>query len=187
MSANLRAFTQAVYAFDAVAQRVPDDAWDSPSPCQGWTARQVAGHVIWATLNVAAMAGDAEAPRARPEAEVAGDDPLAAWASARDAALEALDHEGALQQEGPTPFGEISVDRFLGIYAVDPLIHAWDLGQATGVPAVLEPALCDRYSDQLAKAGDAIRGPGMFDAAVDLSDDADPVARLVAMAGRDPR
>ena len=187
MSTNLRAYTQAVYAFDAVAQRVPDDAWDNPSPCQDWTAREVAGHVIWAARNVAALAGEAEAPEAQPEAEVAGADPLASWASARDEVLEALDHEGALQQEGPTPFGEISVDRFLGIYAVDPLIHAWDLGQATGVQVPLDPALCDRYTEQLAKAGDAIRGPGMFDDAVDVGDAADPTARLLAIAGRNPR
>jgi hypothetical protein len=42
MSTNLRAYTKAIYAFDAVAQRVPADAWDRPSPCDDWTARQVA-------------------------------------------------------------------------------------------------------------------------------------------------
>jgi hypothetical protein len=81
----------------------------------------------------------------------------------------------------------MSVDRFLGIVALDPLTHAWDLGQATGVPAVLDPDLSDRYTEQLEKAGDAIRGPGMFGAEVDLGADADPADRYLSVAGRDPR
>lgn len=29
-----------------VAEQVPPERWDAPSPCAGWTARQLAGHVI---------------------------------------------------------------------------------------------------------------------------------------------
>ncbi|MDQ4020345.1 MAG: maleylpyruvate isomerase family mycothiol-dependent enzyme [Actinomycetota bacterium] len=33
-------------AFAAKIAAVPDDRWASPSPCEGWTARDVVRHVI---------------------------------------------------------------------------------------------------------------------------------------------
>ena len=75
MSENLRAYTRALYAFDAVAARVDPNQWDLPSPCADWTAREVLGHVTWGTLAVAARAAGEQPPREAPEAEVAGDDP----------------------------------------------------------------------------------------------------------------
>ena len=56
MSENLRAYTRALYAMDAVAARVADDQWDAKSPCDEWSAREVLGHVIWGTRAVAARA-----------------------------------------------------------------------------------------------------------------------------------
>ena len=91
MSEARRKFTKALYGFDAVVKRVPPDRWSDPSPCVGWTARDVAGHMIWGTWMLAAATGTGETPTGRSEAEVAGDDPLVSWALARDAALEGLD------------------------------------------------------------------------------------------------
>jgi uncharacterized protein (TIGR03083 family) len=31
--------------FTAKVDGVPDDAWGNPSPCEGWTVRQVVTHV----------------------------------------------------------------------------------------------------------------------------------------------
>jgi len=44
MSTNLRNYTKALYGFDAVVQRVPEDRWDADSPCDGWSARDVVTH-----------------------------------------------------------------------------------------------------------------------------------------------
>ena len=46
MSANLRIYTQALYGFDHVVRLTPGAAWERPSPCGGWTGRDVIGHVI---------------------------------------------------------------------------------------------------------------------------------------------
>jgi len=53
-------------------------------------------------------------------------------------------------------------------------------------PSTPWPARCDRYRNQREKAGDAIRGPGMVDAAVDLGDQTDTSRPLTVIAGRDP-
>ena len=91
MSDNLRAYTRALYAFDAVAARVEPDQWDNKRPCAEWTAREVLGHVTWGTTALAARVSGGEPPAEAAEAEVAGDDPYASFAAARAAALEALD------------------------------------------------------------------------------------------------
>ena len=31
--------------FTERVRAVPEDAWDNPSPCEGWTARDVVGHL----------------------------------------------------------------------------------------------------------------------------------------------
>lgn len=186
MSQNLRLFTKALYEFDAVVRRVPADAWDRASPCEGWTARQVAGHSIALARMIAAMARGDEPPPMRSEAEWAGDDPATSWSAALDDVLEALDHHGTLHRVASTPFGEMPVDRFLGIFAVDPHVHAWDLATAVGVDPALDTAISEKGLRQFERAGAAIRGPGMFAEPVDVPADADANTRFIAFSGRRP-
>lgn len=39
-------FVRALDAFESVVAGVPPGRWDAPSPCEGWCAADVAGHVI---------------------------------------------------------------------------------------------------------------------------------------------
>jgi uncharacterized protein (TIGR03086 family) len=179
VSEKLRRYTKALYGFDAVVRRVPDDRWSSPSPCPDWTAADVVKHQVDVHSMVADMAG---AEDDAPAFDAA--DPAASWAAARDRVLAALDTDGALQRTGDTPFGHLSVDKLVGILFVDPLTHAWDLGVATGVDPALDEALCTRGADQLERAGDMIRAPGFYADALPYPADADPVTRFIAVAGR---
>jgi uncharacterized protein (TIGR03086 family) len=180
MSERLRRFTKAVYGFDAVVRRVDPARWDDPSPCEDWTARDLVQHQVDVMNMVATGAGGEPGVAAE-------DDPVSRWAAARDAVLAALDTQGALQTETDTPFGRMPVDRLVGILAVDPLAHTWDLAMAAGLEPVLDPDLCERGAAQLEKAGDLIRGPGLYGPAIEVARDADPVTRFVAVAGRTPR
>jgi uncharacterized protein (TIGR03083 family) len=42
----LDGFVRALDGFEAVLAGVAPDRWEAPSPCQGWCAADVAGHVI---------------------------------------------------------------------------------------------------------------------------------------------
>jgi uncharacterized protein (TIGR03086 family) len=186
VSDSLRTFTKSLFGFDAVVQRVRDDQWDDPSPCEEWTARDVLGHNIMMQQMIGAFARGETPPGVTDTAALVGDDPIDSWNTARDQVLEALDSDGALQRMGATPFGEMPVDRFLRVVAVDPLTHTWDLATATGQDTVLDEGLMEAGLSQLIKAGDAIRGPGAFSAAVEVADDADLMSRFVAITGRQP-
>ncbi len=184
MSENSRRYIQALYALDAVAKRVPADAWDNQSCCQDWSAREVAGHASWVIRNVGAATGNMEPPERAPEAEVAGADPAATIAAAVAATAEALDQQGALQHLAQTPFGEMPVDNFIGAIWVDPVTHAWDIADATGVDHGIDEATAQAAHAQLETMIEVLRGPGRFDDAVES--DGDALARFIAFTGRTP-
>lgn len=182
MSQNSRRFIQAMYTLDAVAKRVPADAWDNPSCCEGWTAREVAGHASWVVRNIGAATGNAPAPEPKPEAEVAGDDPAATVAAAVAATFEALDQQGALQHMAATPFGEMPIDDFIGVIWVDPLTHAWDIADAAGIEHGIEQDVANAAYAALEPISDGLRGSGRFADAIDVAEDA--VARFIGFTGR---
>lgn len=184
MSTNLRNYVRAVYAFDAVARRAPTDSWDNPSPCEGWTARHVLGHNVWVVRNITAGASGGLRPAEQPEAEIAGDDPLAVWDETRAAVCAALDVQGALQREIDTPFGRSTVDGGLGIFLTDLLVHTWDVARATGVDHGIADELADRARIGLEAAGDVVRQPGLFGPATEAPAGASAADRLAAVAGR---
>lgn len=191
MSRNLQTFTQALYGFDAVVQRVGEEQWDLPSPCEGWTARDVVGHNIIIGAQLIAILRDEEQESELSPAEAAGSDPADAWRKALRTLLGLLDEKGALQREGKTLFGYMPIESCIGFLTVDPFTHSWDLAVATGQTPALDPKLLSRCTRQLEMAGDSIRRDGMFgpvSAGHDerSEDDLSPVDRFVRLAGRDP-
>jgi uncharacterized protein (TIGR03086 family) len=185
MSESLRNYIKGVYMLDAVAQRVPAEAWDNASCCEGWTAREAAGHAAWLIRNVGNLAAGTGPTPEQPEAEVLGDDPATAMRQIVETTLAALDQPNTLRQVHQTPFGEMPLDRFLGVVWVDPMIHAWDVADATGVAHGIDEASAQAAIDQLSPQVDHLRAPGLFgDAQSPAGEDA--VANLMGMVGRSP-
>lgn len=183
MSENLRTFTKALYALDAVAQRVPEGAWDASSCCDGWTAREVAGHASWVIQNIGATAGSGEPPAQMAEADVAGADPAATVRASVEGTLAALDQQGVLQAVRETPFGEMPIDAFIGTIWVDPLTHAWDIADATGIDHGIDADTAAAAQQALMPISDILRGSGRFaDEQQPAGDDA--ISRYIAFAGR---
>ena len=184
MSENLRNFTKALYGMDAVVQRIPDDAWDDDSPCEGWTARDVVGHQAGVLHGVAHMAAGNDMTLPTPPDDLS--DPRAVWAEARDGVLEALDQPGALHHEGKYWFGPMSIDGLIGIVQWDPLTHSWDLQQATGVQAVLDEELARRSYETISAMRPALAKMKLVGDEVPVPDDADIVSRYLGLVGRNP-
>ncbi len=186
MSENLRTYTQALYLMDAVVQRTPPGAWANASPCPDWCAAELVGHHLQTMERLTNdLTGAAPAPE-RSEADLAGDDASASWTTGRDALLEALDQDGALQRVVTTPFGEMEVDALLGFISVDVATHAWDLAQAVGVDHGIPASVGERNLGMVGASGELLRGAGMLGPIVEVADDAPVVDRWIAMMGRDP-
>ena len=102
MSTNLLAYTQSLDGFDQVVRAMPSDAWDRPSPCAGWSGRDVVGHVVAVQRWIESLARETE-PYPDPYMEpgrIADDDPVAVWAAPRGDGLDAGRPAGGLGAGG---------------------------------------------------------------------------------------
>ena len=186
MSDNLRRYTVAMFELDRVIRSVPADAWDRPSPCEGWTAREVAGHAMGVVANIAAKLGEREPVHAFGDvAAIAGDDPALTYHAIRNEVLTALDTDGSLATPVQSALGMMNMDEYLDALLGDTLIHAWDVARATGVDERLDPDLVDHVLAKMS-AAEIERGPGRFAAEVEVDPDASRQDRLLALSGRQP-
>lgn len=164
------------------------DDWDTLSTCPGWTVRDVAGHLVWGQLQLAAWASGgadpspAGAPGTPNPAVIAGDDPVAAWKLAR-AAVDAVLTEEALTRLVSLPgMGDVPVAGIMSLLVCDMTTHTWDIGHALGYPVRL-PAPLVKASHEWALAH-LVRRPGFFGPELTPSPDADDQTRMLAFLGR---
>lgn len=167
--------------FTSIVTTVPGPGWDEPSPCAGWTARDVLSHVVDTELDFLRQFGLGP--------DEIGDEPFERWISVRVAMQHALEDPETAETEydgyfGPTTFAE-SVD---GFYTPDLIVHGWDIARATGL-ADLEPMPADevaRLDERFRSMGDTPRATGAFGPEVPVPDDASAQDRLLGFLGRRP-
>jgi uncharacterized protein (TIGR03086 family) len=184
MSAVADRYRDNAAAFTEKIEGVPDDRWSSPTPCEGWDARDVVRHVVESSSMFLGFIG--RAPERRDSVD---DDPLAAWSEVRDAVQETLDDPALARQEYAGMFGtsvfEESVDRFL---SADLVLHGWDLARATSQDERMDPGEVALISEQLTNAPphmkEAMRTRGAFGPELAAPAGADEQTRLLAFAGR---
>ncbi|MGH9187793.1 MAG: TIGR03086 family metal-binding protein [Acidimicrobiales bacterium] len=173
-------FRRLAAGFTDRVEAVPDNRWESPSPCEGWTARDVVRHMVDNCTMFFGLVERELAPG--PSVE---QDPVAAWASARDAMQAGLDDPevAGLEYEGMFARStfETSVDRFLGW---DLVVHAWDLARAAGLDERLDPELVHEVFEATKPMGDVLRSSGAFGPKLDPPEGADEQATLLAFLGR---
>lgn len=168
--------------FTSVVDEVPEDAWETSSPCEGWTVRQVVDHVVESQHGFLARFG------VEPTFD-GEDDVRARWHLVRDAVQAGLDDPATAQTEyggmfGPTTFAA-TVDDFL---SADLLVHGWDIARAAGL-AQHEPMPAEEVEEldaRLRPMGDTLRMPGAFGPEVPVPGDAPAQDRLLGFLGRQP-
>lgn len=189
MSVNRDRYCRAVEHFGRVVSAADPSQWDSPSPCTEWSARAVVGHVVATQHAIVATIGDRRAPMnpMKDPGRHAGDDPVAAWKSARDALLAAVTAPDVLERIVTTWRGEVTVDDMLGYNVADPTVHAWDLARAVGGDDRLDPDLVAASLALYEPIIATMRAPNIFGEAMVVDPDASPQDRLLALVGRSPR
>ncbi|MCF3177567.1 TIGR03086 family protein [Streptomyces sioyaensis] len=180
-----------LYAYEQVTRDVlalvaavrPEDL-ALPTPCAGWTVRQLLDHMVWENLMATSIAEDA--PRTDHTADHLGDDHLAAFADSVRAARAAFTGSGMLHRSyGPYEApGAMIVQQVV----VELLAHGWDLARATGAPTVLAPEVAEEtlaaarriYGAAPRTAGSSFARERPAPAGASVAD------RLAAFLGRDP-
>ncbi|WP_433471742.1 TIGR03086 family metal-binding protein [Spirillospora sp. CA-142024] len=180
-------FVRALDGFEAVLAAAPADRWLSPSPCEGWAAIDVAGHVTAGLLVVEMRAAGRMLSQDDPDwREVAGEDPMASWREVRTRMTAELTPE-ALDRQVELALGlRITLRDWLEQYPLELLVHTWDLAQATGQSVVLDADLVGPALETARRMAPHGREAGMVGPEVAVSGDADDQARLLALFGRSP-
>ncbi|MGB3409808.1 MAG: TIGR03086 family metal-binding protein [Microthrixaceae bacterium] len=186
-------FLNGLEFFGHVVDRVDAEAWDRPSPCDGWTALDVMGHLTTSLgMGLALFAGEQPTwPRADRPADLIEGDPAAMYRELSQRCRTAF--EGAdLDQEMDTPMGRRTVGDRLAFPAVDLYVHAWDIGRAAGLDVEIPQDVIEfthSFIDPLPV--EAVRGSeersGAFGPEVEAPADATPSEAFIAWTGRSPR
>lgn len=161
---------------DLAAESAPG-TWALQSPCDEWTAADVVEHVIGfhAYLLLRPLQADAKRPRTPTEAR---------WTATEAAIRSVLGEESWLDRNLETDTGSVSPRSFIPALTVDVLVHTWDLATAVGAPANLDRALVRFAYEQTHTNADQIEATGLYDAPVQVADDASLEAKLLARLGR---
>lgn len=168
--------------FTRRVESVPPEAWEKQSPCAEWKARDVVRHVVETSAYFLGRAG----VELTPEADVETD-PARAWTSTRDQVLDALRDPTLASREFDSQMGPMTLEKMVGMFGVaDVLIHTWDLSRAAGLDDRLDPDEVHRVYDQMLPNDAMLRQGTAFGPKVDIPDDADEQAKLLAFTGRQP-
>ena len=169
-----------------IVARIGDNHWQAPTPCEGWSVRELLNHLVagnlWAAeLGSGRTIGDVGEAL---DGDMLGSDPLAAYDRSAGSAAATFEAPGALDAPCAVSYGPVPGSVYAGHRFIDVLIHGWDLATATGQPTDLDPQLVDACWRVLQPQLEPLQGSGVFGVARPSEADAGPLTRLLAALGR---
>lgn len=174
-----------------IASQIHDDQWELPTPCAGWTLRDLLAHMTTENHGFAAAARGETASRTAWRPHEFGDDPRRDYAESADAVVTAF---AAAGQEFWLPLLHESF-RFpaaqaIGFHLLDYVVHSWDVAVSLGRTVALEDdlvAAAQEVADRDVPDGERRHRPdAAFRPPVKLPGEVTPLAHLLAFLGRDP-
>lgn len=175
MSELAEVYRRRAEAFAALIDGTPPERWSSPSPCEGWLARDVVAHVVDFSAHVLGEKAGVAGPRSSDF-----DDPGAAFGAARDVVLGVFGDDSTPRRVAGHLHWSLSFDLPQ---------HGWDLAVATGQDPTMDPGEVELLWGSL--TGDPgnwewQRANGWYGAPVPVPDDAPLQDRVLGLLGRDP-
>ncbi|MGL5810545.1 MAG: maleylpyruvate isomerase family mycothiol-dependent enzyme [Nocardioides sp.] len=176
MTSDATRFLANAERFSGVAGATTD--WAAPSPCDGWSAGDVLGHVVDTQRDLFAQRG-------RPLGDRPAGLPAEVWsAHVEEITPHLLDDEWMNSTYdgyfGPTTVGD-TVSRF---YGFDLLVHGWDIAAASGGEFAWTDAEMDQIDSSADSFGPALHSEGICKAGVAAPAGASRQVILLARLGR---
>ncbi|MGC4933770.1 TIGR03086 family metal-binding protein [Gordonia sp. DT30] len=164
---------------------VRDDQLDSPTPCDDFDVRTLAGHLVAVAGRAVALAerGDVDGtPRIDDRHDAA------TYRQLSDHAIELWADDAKLAAPVKVPWGDVPGAGALWGYVNETLVHGWDLAVATGQDPEADPALAQaalavaqQFIPAAIRADDGVP----FDAVVEPRPGAGATERLANWSGRE--
>ena len=154
--------------------------WTAPTPCEGWTVRDVVAHVIETERDFIEKQGLDVGPAPLT-------DPVQAWRTHSAHLIAVLGQDGVAERDYDGYFGRTTIgDTIADFYGWDLMIHGWDVARATGQEWHISEEEAARLEATAIGWGEALYSEGVCAPALSVPDDATGTDRLLAMLGRDP-
>ncbi len=182
--ATVAGLAQGLAAVEEIVAAIDEQRWSAPTPCPGWSVRELLNHLIGGNRGFAAVLTGQASPDW--SADHLADDPLGAYRQAAAQVQSAFAQPGALDKVITVPFGTVPGAVALHLRITEILVHGWDLARATeqatsGLPAELaeqELEFSRSTLDQIPA------GQHPFAPPQPVPDDAPAIDRLAALLGR---
>lgn len=176
MTTSLDLWRKNAGPFGALVSRTTD--WDAPTPCEGWTARDLVEHVVSTGRDFLERHGLAGAAGDTP-------DPEKQWLEHERRVAELLSDPAVADREFAGYFGPSTLGETLaGFYGGDLIVHRWDLATSQGLDAELSEEDLAAVDAAMDGFGEQAYGPGLFAPPVPVPDGADLRRRVLARTGR---
>ena len=177
---------RAVESWQSRLDAVPEDAWESPTPCPDWDVRALVNHVVGEELWTKPLVegSSIEEVGSRFDGDLLADDPVGIGREAAAAAAAAVERRLPAGGTVQLSFGEVPVEEYVRQLVADHLVHGWDLAVATGQERRLDPALVDEVAAWFADREELYRSAGAVGPRPEVGEDAQ--SQLLAAFGRDP-
>jgi uncharacterized protein (TIGR03086 family) len=195
MEELLQMFLTGSREFGARVHAVREDQWRAPTPDTEWSVADLVDHLVdehrWFPplmhgLDLDSARKVVEGTRKLPVDGGTGANLAEAWDEAAAASADAATAADALERSVELSRGTTPARQYLAEMTFDLTVHAWDLGTAIGYDKPLPEELVAFVYDRVKDAGD-MSASGLFQAPVDVPDDAPTIDKLVAATGRTPR
>jgi uncharacterized protein (TIGR03086 family) len=164
-----------------------------PTPCEQWSLRQLLAHMTGQNYGFAASAEGESTDRTIFDDRPVDEDPHGIFAQSATRVSAAFDADGVLDRRMWLP--EIRdgmtfpAAQAIGFHFVDYVVHGWDVARSIGVAADFDPELIEAALAVARQVpGGAYREqPGAaFKQVIEVSENAAPQDKLVAILGRPP-
>lgn len=143
---------------------IGDGQWEAPTPCEGWSVRELLNHIVAGNLWAVELGGGRTITEVGTalDGDVLGTDPLDAYDRSAEAAAAVFEAPGALERPCAVSYGPVPGSVYAGHRFIDVLIHGWDLASATGQPTDLDPQLVEACWDVLTPQLSLLQASGAF-------------------------
>jgi uncharacterized protein (TIGR03086 family) len=173
-----------------IVARVRADQLDLPTPCDGWSVRDLVRHMVGNNNGFAAAALGAP-PDAAVWDGVDVSDPVGEFpASAQRVVAAFASVEPLTGTFAVLGYGDVPAAQAIGMYFIDYLAHGWDVAVSIGVDPQLDEEACAavlRIGAAWPSDSPAIWGPDApFGHRVEVPEDASAADRMLGFLGRSP-
>ncbi len=165
---------------------IGDDQWGSSTPCKKWEVRELVRHTVGVIANFAGGAAGTDAIGDPGELDL-GDDPGATCAKVSAECVANWTARGELDSSITLGESELPGAVGININILDAYAHCWDMAEATGQDAQLDPTICGAVlSFAKPVVPEDPRVGDNFHAVVAVAESASAQDKLMGCLGRQP-